>query len=58
MDGYKDWRDTDPHEFLTRRSGARGGTREPESISAAGGYRLRPSPRSRLGRNEDLLGPA
>jgi hypothetical protein len=23
MDGYKDWRDIDPHEFLTRHSGAR-----------------------------------
>jgi hypothetical protein len=34
---YVDWRDSDPHEFLTRYSGAPGEAREPESISAAGG---------------------
>jgi hypothetical protein len=55
---YEEWRDGDPHEFLTRHSGARGEAREAESISAAGGYRFRLSPRSRLGRNDDLKGLA
>ena len=35
-DGYEEWRDTDPHKFLMRHSGARGEARELESISAAG----------------------
>ena len=54
MDGYKDWRDIDPHEFLARHSGARGGAREPESISAA----VSALAAVALGGNDDLKGSA
>src|SRR6266567_6611002 len=40
----------------TRHSGARAKPASPESITTAGGYGFRPSPLSRLGRNDKLNG--
>src|SRR5205823_9211353 len=43
-------------KILTRHSGARAKPASPESITTAGGYGFRPSPLSRLGRNDKLNG--
>src|SRR5437867_7872586 len=43
-------------KILTRHSGTRAKPASPESITTAGGYGFRPSPLSRLGRNDKLNG--
>src|SRR5947209_15977916 len=43
-------------KILTRHLGARAKPASPESIPTAGGYGFRPSPLSRLGRNDKLNG--